>query len=78
MLLLQRGRIYKLIFCASNACAVFGGIQVLKEEFDLVPDAISGLCSSSPLAVQEFQTFSDIPVLQSMEKDASTIFKLIK
>jgi hypothetical protein len=73
-----RERIHKLIFCASDACAIFGGIQVLKEEFDLVPDAISGLCSSSPLAVQEIMTFTNLPVLQSMEKDANTIFKIIK
>ena len=73
-----RARIHKLIFCASDSSAVFGGIQVLKDQFDLVPDAISGLCSSSPLAIREFQTFSDLPVLKSMEKDASTIFEIIR
>ncbi|MGB2929491.1 MAG: hypothetical protein WBB70_11305 [Desulfobacterales bacterium] len=73
-----RARIHKLIFCASDSSAVFGGIQVLKDQFDLVPDAISGLCSSSPLAIREFQTFSDLPVLKSMEKDSSTIFEIIR
>jgi hypothetical protein len=72
-----RDRIHKLIFCAPDSSAVFGGIQVLKEKFDLVPDAISGLCSNSPLAIREIKTFSDLPILRSMEKDYKTIFQII-
>jgi len=58
-------------------CPVFGGIQILKDQFDLTPDAISGLSSSSPLAVREIQGFSDLPILQSMEKDFQKIFNII-
>jgi len=72
-----RERIHKLIFCAPDSTAVFGGIQILKDQFDLTPDAISGLCSSSPLAVREIQGFSDLPILQSMEKDFQKIFNII-
>ena len=72
-----RDRIYKLIFCAPDSTAVFGGLQVLKEQFDLIPDAISGLCSSSPLAIREIQSFSDLSILQSMEKDFRRIFNII-
>lgn len=43
--------IHKLVFCAHDAVGVIGGIQVLKQRFGLEPDAISGYCSSSPLAV---------------------------
>jgi hypothetical protein len=72
-----RSRISKLIFCASDSTGVFGGLQVLHEKFDLVPDAISGLCSSSPLAIREIESFTDIPIIQSMEKDFRKIFNVI-
>jgi hypothetical protein len=72
-----RDRIHKLIFCAPDSSAVFGGTARLKQEFDLIPHAISGLCSSSPLAVREIQAFCDLPILKSMEKDYSSIFRII-
>ncbi|XOF34677.1 MAG: hypothetical protein ACL93V_05135 [Candidatus Electrothrix sp. YB6] len=73
-----RSRIHKLIFCGPDSSAVFGGIHVLKEEFDLQPDAISGLCSSSPLAMREISTFSNLPVLRSIERNYEDIFSIIK
>ena len=72
-----RSRIHKLIFCAPDAIAVYGGIHALKEEFDLVPDAISGVCSSSPLAIREIKSFTNIPVLQSMEKNHKNILQIL-
>ena len=72
-----RARISKLVFCASDSSGVQGGISYLKEKFDLVPDAISGLCSSSPLAIREIKTFTDTPVLESMEKDYKKICKIL-
>ena len=72
-----RDRIHKLIFCAPDSTAVYGGIKILKEEFGLVPDAISGLCSSSPLAMREIESFTDLPIIQSMEKDFKKIFGII-
>ena len=72
-----RQRISKLIFCAPDSTAVFGGLRLLKEEFDLEADAISGLCSSSPLAMREIQGFTDLPIIQSMEKDFKKIFSII-
>jgi hypothetical protein len=72
-----RNRISKLIFCAPDSTAVYGGLQLLKDEFDLVPDAISGLCSSSPLAMREIESFTDLPIIQSMEKDFKKIFDII-
>jgi len=72
-----RARIHRLIFCAPDSSAVYGGLQVLREQFDLVPDAISGLCSSSPLAMREIQTFTELPILRSMEKGYASIFDII-
>ena len=70
-------RIDKLVFCAPDSTAVYGGLNALKEKYGLVPDAISGLCSSAPLAIREIQQFTDIPILQSMEKNYRKIFDLI-
>jgi len=71
-------RIHRLVFCAADAAGVAGGLSVLQSTFDLVPDAISGVCSSSPLAIQEISSFSDIPILRSMERDFRTTFELIR
>ena len=72
-----RERISKLVFCAPDSTAVFGGIHALRDKFGLIPDAISGLCSSSPLAVREIKEFTDIPILQSMEKDYKKIYSIV-
>jgi hypothetical protein len=73
-----RDRIHKLIFCAPDSSAVFGGIRMLMEKFDLRANAISGICSSSPLAIREIQTFTDLPVLRSMELDYKEIYEIIQ
>lgn len=72
-----RQRIHKLIFCAADSAGVVGGLKVLNENFDLTPNAISGLCSSSPLAVREISEFTDLPILKSMERDFKRIGKII-
>ncbi len=72
-----QSRIHKLIFCAADAAGAAGGLQILRESFNLIPDAISGLCSSSPLALNEIQSFSEIPILKSIERDYKSIYALI-
>ena len=62
-----RKRIHKLIFCANDAFGAIGGLRVLKEQFNLVPDGLSGVCSSSPLHVRELSGFTDIPVFNSLQ-----------
>lgn len=64
-----RSRIYKLIFNARDAFAAIGGLTILKNEFDLVPDAISGICSSSPLGIRELQGYTDLPIFNSVHRD---------
>lgn len=38
----------------------------------------SGSCSSSPLIMREIKTFTELPILQSMEKNYKSIFKIIE
>jgi hypothetical protein len=73
-----RERIHKLMFCAPDSSAVFGGTRMLLEQFDLKPSAISGICSSSPLAIREIETFTKLPVLRSMELDYNEIYEMVK
>lgn len=70
-------RIYKLIFCSSGAFGVMGGIRVLKEKFNLVPDAISGICTSSPLKIREVKEFTDIPVFNSVAINLELMKKIL-
>lgn len=70
-------RIHKIIFCAQDALGVVGGVKVLADKFGLVPDAISGLCSSSPLAIKELEGFIDLPVFNSAQLDIKKIMEII-
>ena len=74
---LQR-RIHRLVFCAGDAAGVAGGLKILDNSFGLTPHAISGLCSSSPLAINEIRSFTDLPILKSMERDYRSIYSLIR
>ena len=70
-------RIYRLIFCASDAFSAIGGINILRDHFNLVPDAISGICSSSPLHIRELQSVVDIPVFNSAKPDLEILKPLL-
>ncbi|MDX8390807.1 MAG: hypothetical protein R8M38_10000 [Mariprofundaceae bacterium] len=72
-----RSRIDKLIFCAQDTFGAIGGLKVLKEEFDLVPDAISGVCSSSPLGVRELQRYTDLPIFNSIHRDLKQLANIL-
>lgn len=73
-----RKRIHKVVLCAQDAFGVYGGLQLMRERFDLVPSAISGICSSSPLAIREMREFTDLPILNSANRDFQTIYDIIK
>jgi len=66
-------RIHKLIFCANDAFGAIGGLNILKDKFGLVPDMLSGVCSSSPLHIRELTTFTDTPVFNSSEVDTNAL-----
>lgn len=70
-------RIHKFVFCAADAFGAIGGLKVLKEEFDIVPDAISGICSSSPLHIRELESCTDIPVFESAKPDIKQLAKVL-
>ena len=68
-----KSRIHKLIFCSHDACGAIGGLSILRERYNLVPDAISGVCSSSPLSVKELREYSEIPVFDNFYRDLAML-----
>jgi hypothetical protein len=72
-----RSRIHRLIFCANDAFGAIGGLEVLKNKFNLIPAAISGICSSSPLHIRELAAFTDIPVFDSSNPEPQFLSKLL-
>jgi len=64
-----RGRVHRLVFAAYDALGAVAGVDILRSRFALVPDAISGLCSASPLAIRELREFTDIPVVSNTQRD---------
>jgi hypothetical protein len=72
-----RSRIYKFIFCANDAFGAIGGLKILSEKFGLWPDALSGVCSSSPLHVRELSDFVNIPVYNSAHTDLNYLQQIL-
>ena len=65
-------RIYKLIFCASDAFGAIGGLGVLAR-YGLEPDALSGVCSSSPLLLRELSEFTNITFFNSADPNVNML-----
>jgi hypothetical protein len=72
-----RSRIHRLVFAAHGSLGAIGGVQILKDQFGLVPDAISGVCSGSPLAIQELSAFTNIPVFNNREWNLTQLSELL-
>jgi hypothetical protein len=72
-----RSRIHRLIFCAQDAFGAIGGLKILQDNYGLHPDAISGVCSSSPLHIRELATQTDIPVFNSASPDQRFLKQLL-
>jgi hypothetical protein len=72
-----QSRIHKLIFCAADSFGAIGGLEILKAKFGLIPDAISGICSSSPLHIKEMREYTDIPIFNSINIDSTGLFNLL-
>jgi hypothetical protein len=80
MLLLSeevRSRIYRFVLCANDAFGAIGGLKILKEKYGMKPDAISGVCSSSPLHIRELSAFTYIPAFNSANPDQHLITNLL-
>ncbi len=73
-----RQRIHKIVFCGNDAFGVLGGVRLLKDLHELDADAISGVCTSSPLQIRELQGYINLPVLNSAELNHQTIYEIIK
>ena len=72
-----RSRIHKLIFCANDAFGAIGGLNML-QSMGLKPDALSGVCTSSPLHVRELSLFTKIPIFNSIEVDADSLVNILR
>jgi hypothetical protein len=70
-------RIHRFIFCASDAFGAVGGLRVLNDTFGLVPDALSGVCSGSPLHIREIAEFTDIPVFDNLAPDLQELAEIL-
>ncbi|MFT5207235.1 MAG: hypothetical protein ACI9CF_000984 [Candidatus Omnitrophota bacterium] len=70
-------RIHKFIFCAYDALGAIGGLGILKDDFNIEPDAISGVCSSSPLHMQELNRFTSIPYFNSFDANIQKLESLL-
>jgi hypothetical protein len=73
-----RSRIYRLVFAAHDTFGAVGGLNILKQKFGLVPDAISGVCSSSPLALRELSEYTDIPVYNNINWNLKQLSELFR
>jgi hypothetical protein len=71
-----RSRIHRLIFCANDAFGAIGGLDILGT-FDLRPDALSGICSSSPLHIRELHEFTNIHVFNSAQPDKDGLAEIL-
>lgn len=72
-----RDRIDKLVLAGRDSLSVLGGLSFLKEEYKLTPDAISGVCTSSPLFVEEFKTLTTVPVFENMRWNGKTAKEIV-
>lgn len=72
-----RSRIHRLVFSASDAFGAIGGLRVLKDEFDLIPDAVSGRCSSSPLMIREIRERTEVPVYNNVTRNLQQLSEIL-
>ena len=72
-----RSRIHRLVFSAVDAFGAIGGLNVLKDEFDLTPHAISGKCTSSPLMIRELRDKTEIPVFNNVLRDLNKLSEIL-
>lgn len=72
-----RSRIHRLVFSANDAFGAIGGIQILKDEFGLTPDAISGRCTSSPLMIRELRQRTNIPIYNNVIRDLKQLSEIL-
>lgn len=70
-------RMYKIVFSTNSALGGIGGVETLRNKFNINIDAISGVISSSPLAVAELSGFCDMPVIHNIKDDIKTVGSIL-
>ena len=70
-------RIHRMLFAAADAMGAIAGLQLLRERLGFEPHAISGICSASPLAVEELREFTDVPVVSNTQRDLKQLSRII-
>jgi len=72
-----RSRIHRMVFSATDAFGAVGGVHILKEEFGLTPDAISGRCTSSPLMIRELRERTNIAVYDNVLRNLKQLSEIL-
>lgn len=72
-----QSRIHRLLFASQDALGCIGGIEILRSKFGLIPDAISGICSSSPLSIRELQEYTSLPVFSNTQLDLNVLADIL-
>ena len=72
-----RSRIHRMVFSATDAFGAVGGLRILKEEFGLIPDAVSGRCTSSPLMIRELRERTNITVFNNVLRDLKQLSEIL-
>lgn len=72
-----RDRIDKLIFCAADTFGAIGGVEMLRDDFKLEPDVISGVCTSSPMFMEEIKNYLNVPVMNNTAINSKEILKML-
>ncbi len=72
-----RSRIHRLVFSVSDALGAIGGLAVLRDQFGLVPDALSGRLTGSPLMIRELRAHTDIPVFDNRADDLAALRRVL-
>ena len=73
-----RRRIHRLTLCAPDGVSAVAGHDLLRKRFRLRADAISGLCSSSPLWVREIRSCNPVPVFDSKNRNVKEILNALQ
>ncbi|USN54625.1 MAG: hypothetical protein H6765_09060 [Candidatus Peribacteria bacterium] len=71
-------RIHKLVFASTGTLGAIAGCTIIQEKFGLVPDAISGVISSAPLALEELRQWSQIPTFSNLKPNRNDLFSLLE
>ncbi len=70
-------RIHKIVFCAGDALGATGGKRLMKDKFGIKINMISGVCTATPLHVQEIKSFTDLPIFVSAKPTLSQVENLL-